>query len=114
MITVRPLTSWDILNWYGSSRKETIKGYAAEMNGKLIGIGGVAFHPNYAEAFSEIKPEFMQNKKALVKAAKKVRELFKGLGYPILAVPDDSHPNAAKFLEYLGFEEHEGVYIWRG
>lgn len=101
------------MNWYGEPQKQTIKGIIALINDVPVGIGGIALHSKFAEAFSEITPELLENRIALVKIAKQVCELFKGLGIPVIAVPDEKHVNAARFLNYLGFQYHEGVYIWR-
>ena len=97
-----------------------IRGYAAELDGELLGLGGLAFFPNGSVgAFLMMNDGAQRYKMSLHKAGLKVIEDARRLGIKrVVALAQPGVEPAVRWLERLGFEEMtidgETVLAWQG
>jgi len=97
-----------------------IRGYAAELDGKLLGLGGLAFFPNGSVgAFLMMNEGAQRYKMSLHKAGLKVIEDARRLGIKrVVAMAQPGVEPAVRWLKRLGFEEMtvdgETVFAWQG
>ena len=84
----------------------TVRGLVGELNGKILGFGGVAHNPDgLPVAFFDMKDEARPYKKAIVQGARELLKLIDTLapGLPIAATANSNEKNAPRFLARLGF-----------
>ena len=103
MISFRSATIKDAVSFYGKYPPNRFKGFVAVMDEKIIGIGGIFYTESNLVAFTDIKPEMRQSKKAIVKGCKLVMNMVKESKHPVYAVADPKEPTATHLLERLGF-----------
>lgn len=115
MSELRWATLDDVEAFYGCRPPQTIRAFAFEAEGRLLGIGGLSREGGNIVAFIDLKPEAKQHKKALVRALRTgYQALFNGNKLPIIAVADSNEPTAKGLLEHFGFVHMEnGVFTWR-
>lgn len=90
----------------------TIKGFAAELDGELLGVCGVMY-ATPMQAFSTIKEELQQWPKVIIKASKMLADILNECDATVIAVADERWPNSQRFLERVGFEHVEDrTYVW--
>jgi hypothetical protein len=100
------------LETYGYS----FKGIVAELDGRVIGVTGVAFTAPL-QAFGWWEEEMRQYRKTMVKAGRLMQGLLRSFNAPIYAKAHEDVPQACRFLEWAGFKESEEDppwYIWMG
>lgn len=103
-IAFRPATRADALAYYGREPEATFRGYVAEQDGKIIGIGGVYYDLGFPVVFTEMKPEMCGAKKAIARATRLMIDYVDSLPYPtVYAVADTEYPTAPYLLAKLGF-----------
>lgn len=100
---IRTATARDIEAFYGERPPFTMRALVADLDGEIIGIGGVAYYPNKIVAFSEIKPKFRKYKKTIYKAAKMVCKIVDKYGASALAISSESEKNSGELLARMGF-----------
>lgn len=105
---LRPATRKDIEAFYGTV-KWTFRAIVAELNGEVIGIGGVYYDGNKTVAFSSIKPELLRYKVTLVRGLKKIMDIVGPR--ECIAIADPKIETAPQLLRRLGFEEIGGGYF---
>lgn len=81
------------------------RAYAARVDGRLIGVGGIAFMPDGTRvAFTELTDEARRYPVALHKAALRTLALARELGIKrLVATTFSGHPAAERWLVRLGF-----------
>lgn len=93
-----------------------IVGIAARMEGKLLGVGGIAFRPDgYRVTFLDVGDEGRSHPLALHKAALKVIEMAKEARVrQLIATTASMHPKSPHWLLRLGFrlEAFDGGSIY--
>ena len=114
-LIVRELTRDDLIGWYGDTGVyPTFKGFAFQLDGEVIGIGGLHFTQGLVIAFSDGKPECKKFKISLHKTALR---LFAEAGKRhkrIIALQGVDEPSAPRWLSRLGFKKiSEGLWQWR-
>lgn len=103
-ITFRPATRADALSYYGREPEATFRGYVAEQDGKVVGIGGVYYDLGVPVIFTEMRPEMERAKKACARATRLMIEYADSLLSPVVyAVADVDYPTAPYLLAKLGF-----------
>lgn len=121
-IVVTPATAQDVadatLALYGQSQipPVRIRALAAKIDGKVVGIGGIAFMPNGTRvAFCDIANEVRDYKMALHKAGLATIKLADELGIRrLVATTITGVPAAPRWLERLGFckDNIDGVDVY--
>lgn len=103
-IEIRPITSQDILAFYGHGLRETVRGWSVYLDGELAAICGITIGHGIMVAFSEVKPGLEVPKITIWRTANDLMDRIKTLGYKrFFAVASPSIPGAPAFLERLGF-----------
>ena len=124
MLEVRQATAADVIEWYEGYPPATLRAWVAVLDGRVVGIAGVAYgglskSRFVPEAFSEFKPELQpylrspQVQTAIRRVVKMIRTTRPG---PI-AYADSKHPGAERLLTRLGAvriasSEQGEVYQW--
>ena len=107
---IRLATEDDIRAFYGKV-DWTFRAYVAELDGEVLGVGGIYYEDPYVVAFSSFKPEMRKFKKTMVRSVRKIMELVKDRS--CIAVASDKHDTSEKLLTKLGFERIDGrVFGW--
>tara|TARA_R110000850_G_scaffold269167_2_gene401004 strand:- start:3076 stop:3462 length:387 start_codon:yes stop_codon:yes gene_type:complete len=114
---IRNATTADIVAFYGEAPSFAIRALVADLDGEIIAIGGLAYHPNRMLAFSDMKEPMRDYPILIYKSAKKVIKLIEKYGGGVVAVASDSESNSNEFLKRLGFIEagefkNMEVYSW--
>jgi len=100
---LRTATAKDAFNFYGKPPTNSFKGIVAVEGDKVIGIGGLFYTKSGLVAFSDMKPEMRQYKKAMVKGCRMIMNMVKNAEVPVYAVANNMEPTAKNLLERLGF-----------
>lgn len=113
MVEIRPIKRQDLIDMYGHSFPMSVKGFAAVLNDRVIGVAGVAFS-NPLACFSKINGEMKKYPRKVVEAVRLIRELLNSIDHPVYATPDEDEETAIIFLQHVGFQKtvNEGVYLW--
>jgi hypothetical protein len=113
-VSLVPATEEMIREFYGSNPPRTVRAIAGVRDGEVLGVGGYYILGRRVFVFSDIKPEAMKEKKAIVRATKIVLGMVRKSGIPGMAIADDGIEGAEKFLSRIGFEKQpSGVYEWQ-
>jgi hypothetical protein len=112
---IRPARLSDFLAFYGHPPKNTLKAIVVEVDGKVIGFGGVERHPGMYVAFSDISEQLQSMPVLLMKAAKATIELVKQCNRPVVTIQAAELATSYNFLIHLGFvpTEEPEVFLWR-
>jgi len=111
---LRPIKRQDIVDMYGENLPMTVRGWAAVLDGEVIGIAGVAF-TKPLQCFSFLDERMKDYPRKIIEAVKLVRELLETIQLPVYATPDEDEGTADTFLKHVGFVVlHRGVYQWHG
>lgn len=100
---IRTATAQDAAAFFGKAPDYSFRGYVADLEGEIVGIGGVFYYDGLAVAFSEMREPMRKHKKSIVKACRILTELFDKLGGNVYAVACPTEPTAPNLLARLGF-----------
>lgn len=106
---ISPATRQDFLDYSGALPACRVRAWAARLDGRVIGIGGVFYAPNGGlYAFLDLSDEARAFPRCLHRTGLSfMREMRQsGLG-PIAATTTTDVPRADAWLERLGFVKHE-------
>ena len=78
-----------------------MKVLVAELDGKIVGLGGLIFQGRMVGAFSVIRDELRPYKKTIYRGALMLAEMAKGCG--AVALADKDEPHSKELLQRLGF-----------
>lgn len=107
---IRPLKKSDLGEF--NSMGKTVRGYAVELDGKVIGIAGV-LHTRPLQAFSRMEDELRKHPKAIIKVIKMFKGILKNYDMPVYAIASETEYNSTKVLKRIGFELiNNRNYIW--
>lgn len=113
---IRPATATDLERFYGYPPRRTQRAVVGRVNGRVIGIGGVAYIDGLVWAFCDLKPTAKKYPVALVKACRTILDTAKKAGATtIWTQVDPKQPTAPAFVSRLGFVPTavEGIYRWQ-
>lgn len=113
--TVRRATVDDFLSFYSRPSDATVVGYVGEIDGEIIGIGGLALSAGRAMAFFDGKQDMAEFKVTLHKTALRVLDDARALGFRrVYAARSEKYPRAERWLTRLGFQpvDGEAVFVW--
>lgn len=102
---LRPATPGDIEAFYGGAPHPEMRAYVAELEGRVIGIGGTYRHDGRDVAFSDLKPEMKRYRRAIVEGAR----LFQREFGACIALADPQEPGAERLLTRLGFQPYDAI-----
>lgn len=89
--------------YWGGDPRFSFHGWAALIDGRVVGIGGVSYVSGFPVAFSEGKPELMSRKKDVVRCFQFLEEWLGGWTGRLYA--ECALPTSPRILERLGFRE---------
>lgn len=117
-VEIRPARPDDLPAFAVETKSRTIRAVVATVDGRPMGIAGVAYHPRNIIAFSEMHEELRPYLAAIVAMRRAASRIFAGVAGPVVAVKDASIPGSDAFLAWCGFSHlnsgPEGeVYIWK-
>lgn len=120
-LLIRRATAEDILAWCemvgaDPSGKPSAKAWVGEVDGRLIGLGGLALFHGRWFAFLDLTEEARTHKIALMRLAIRIIDEARGSGIQfIYADRDQTEPKAEAWLKRLGFEidpRSQHYYRW--
>jgi hypothetical protein len=114
-LVVRKATREDIQAFSNVTDFPTVKGVVGELNGKIIGFGGLARHRGRWYAFCDLIPEARKFKITIARAAIRVFEEARRDGVKfVYAEMDQNEPTAPAWLARLGFHlDPRSSYLFR-
>ena len=107
-----PMSVGDYIEIVGDPPAVSVRGLSCLEGGKCLGIAGV-MNTVPLTAFSMITDRLATDKRTIVRAVRKFRDLLNSYDSSIYAVPNSLLTTAPGFLSHVGFRElHDGVYVW--
>ena len=111
-VLIRALKRQDVIDMYGRTVWASMRGFTAELEGRVIGVAGIAF-AKPLQCFCALDDEMKDHPREIVKAVRIVRELLNDVDLPVYATPDEYETTADQFLKHVGFVPiSEGMYQW--
>lgn len=116
-VILRPATREDLDAFSNMTGKPTIKAIVAEINGKIIAVGGLAYGKGRWYSFCDLTPEARKYKMRIARTARRIFDEARrsGIKY-IYAEADTREPRAVAWLTSLGFEldpRSQHLYRWK-
>lgn len=113
--TLRPATSADFEAVYGHAPLFSMRALTAVLDGKPVGIGGIAFIGRETQLFSKMLSDLRPFKRFIIQCALIGAGMARETG--ALAVASKDEPSACKLLERIGGEcvgrvPHGEVFRW--
>lgn len=113
---LRPARIEDFVALYGEAPARTCFAYAADLDGKVVGVGGVSYHSEGHVFFSKILDELRPHRRFIVKAARIVADVARKAGAKAIADPREAR--SSKLLTHLGFTKIDDsaqgeVFAWK-
>ena len=117
-VKIRFATKKDVYDVYGHYPSQTMRAYAAELDGKTVAVSGLYYFPDQIVAFSKILPGYEKYKTGIAKGALKVLDMLERVNLPVFAIADKDIPGSGDFLLRCGFDyvttNSQGeVYLWQ-
>lgn len=114
-IVVRRADKADLLSFGGNSHQFMCLAWCADLNGKIIGVGGFYRLNARWVGFTEMNDEAAEYKVGFYKAARMIMDHMRARGYErFYAILDESFPNAGRWVEQLGFRRRgPRLWVWR-
>lgn len=115
---IRVATPADIREYYGAPLPYSVRALVLAVDGKVVGVGGIAYREGLKYAFMELKDEVRPRRVTIGRFAKALVETFGGRG-PGMTIAEPDEPMSDKLLMWLGFEyvgpvPQGEVYQWPG
>jgi hypothetical protein len=106
---IRPLIHDDLRTWWPDTDvPRTVRGFAAELEGRVMGVAGLMYMPTIIFAFAEMVAEGQAFPLSIMRMVRKMRALMLTVNAPIVALADPKFPHSEAFLEHVGFERAVG------
>ena len=110
---IRAATAEDAKAYWGKSLPVSVRGYVAELDGKVMGIAGLAYAPTQIRAFADMAEGGQKYPMTIMRITKLVKALLNETKAPVYCNADEALPNARKFLEHVGFKPFDArTYVW--
>lgn len=111
---IRPATREDVDQFSPGHAKPTVRAFVGEVDGKIIGIGGLARVDGRWFAFCDLSPAARAYKLSIVRLGRRIMADARKMGLAfVYAEPDLTEPNAKRWLASLGFEPTESPRLWK-
>ena len=89
-----------------------MRGFMAVRDGKVLGIGGVVLNSSSYCMFANLSDDMRKDKRSMVMAYRKMKELARACHCPVFAEADENIPKSVEFLNHIGFDRVQGnVYL---
>lgn len=117
-VTLRPTISADVPHLTSDPLPARIHGITAEVDGQVIGLGGLSYRPNGTViAFAWISEEARKYPLAIHRAGRMAMDLIRKSRLPmVVAEAEPGNEAAERWLERLGFVARDvsgqRVYVW--
>lgn len=115
-VTLRPTIASDFAHFLEVPLPNRVMAITAELEGRIIGIGGFRFTPDgVVAAFVLMKEEARRYRVAIHRAGLRAMAQARAAGIRrIVALAEETRPEAAPWLARLGFRpvEHQGETVW--
>jgi GNAT superfamily N-acetyltransferase len=116
-LLIRPATADDIAAFSDLPAKPSIRAWVAELDGRIVGLAGVALVAGRWLAFCDLTADIRPHKIAIARAAIRFLEQCRrdGIRY-VYAEADLREPGSRRWLTSLGFEIDPRtlhLYRWR-
>lgn len=116
MPIIRPATRADIEAYSSQPDKMSIRALAMELDGRIIGLGGIALSGGRWLAFCDLKPEARRYKMRIARAARRfLADARRGGIRYIYAGRDEAELRSLAWLTSLGFSldpKSQTLYRW--
>lgn len=118
-VTFRPTVAPDLMLITHEPLPHRIKAITAELDGKVVGLGGIGYRPDGTViAFAQFTDEMRKYPAAVHRAGVLGMGIIRRSGAPIVvAEAQPGNPAAERWLEHFGFvrtETPHGVaFVWR-
>jgi RimJ/RimL family protein N-acetyltransferase len=119
-VRFRPTVAADLAHVSsGQKLPHRIRAVTAELDGTVIGVGGLGYRPDgVAIAFADISETLRRHPVAVHRAGRLGMDLIRRSGVPfVIAEAQPGNPAAERWLRYFGFEPTEigdrKVFVWR-
>lgn len=117
--TIRPLVAADIPHVLPEGHYGTVRGFVAELDGRIVGSMGV-LHGEAPLAFSSMTDEMRKHKRTIVEAIALFRSMLQDNYIFVMAMASTTEASTHRVLERVGFkpylkgtDEHRGIYTWQ-
>jgi hypothetical protein len=112
---IRPLTIEDLRQWWGDVElQRTVRGFAVLDGDEVKGVAGLMYLHSSIVAFAEMGEDGQKHPLTIMRVARAMKALMRGIVAPIFAVADEQYPNSAGFLKHCGFEQVVGrQYVFK-
>ncbi len=113
--TVRRATREDIDTFSDLKNKPTIRAYVGEVDGEIVGIGGLAFSHGRWFAFCDLTDKARKYKMTIARMGKRIVDDAREMGLRfVYAEADPKETTAVRWLKSLGFElDPRTTYLYR-
>lgn len=113
-VTIRPASLEDVCSFY-SGCDVPVRMIAMEIDGEVVGIGGLAWLDDGVFAISWLKDAARASPRSILRGAHIVQAMMEEHGGLVYATPDPDEPTAVALLTHIGFERHEkdDLYVYR-
>jgi len=117
--TIRPLAASDLPLVLTDLQGGTLRGFVAELDGKIVGVMGVHHAAVAPIAFSQIGDELRKYPRLIVQAMRQFRDMLQQHYVCVYAAASWTEDSTFRTLEYVGFkphtkgnDEHRGLWVW--
>lgn len=115
-VVVRQATPAELAALAPGDDRPTVTAWVGEVDGRIVGFGGLAFKQGRWIAFCELSEDARRHKRAIVRAGRNVIDEARRAGHRfVYAEADGNEPMARRWLESLGFQPDNktGLYRWQ-
>jgi hypothetical protein len=106
---LRPATAHDVAAFTNGKMTMTCQAIVADLDGEIIGIGGVYFTGAHVVAFSDFKKKMLDYPFTMARAVKMIMKIVQER--PCIAIADKRHASAFDLLQRCGFRRvHSNVF----
>ena len=114
-MNVLPATVDDMETFYGFKHQRTVRAFAFVENGSVQGIVGMCVNTRPLVGFLTLREDLRERlrryPRPLVRVVRHLQQHAACLGLPVIVEADNSVPQADRFIEAMGFENKNGVYV---
>ena len=113
-LVIRPATKADLDTFYAGQPRPTISAYVGDLDGKIVGIGGLAYVYGRVNIFCDLTKDARRFKIAMHRIGLMLMQQAMADGHRfVYADADMNEPTSDRWLRRLGFAHMGGnFYRW--